>query len=129
MVNGENEQSEGHRGTTNGNDDGVLKEDGKLSRVAPAWLAESTPNEFTVGSFLCLGNFCFVVDSLNLGWCVKLTVVVQISAVILQEMLLKSDSSQGVKYLQTMVECLALLGKITAAGSIIRWILWTRILH
>ena len=52
-----------------------LLEDGKLSRVAPAWLAESTPNEFTVGSFLCLGNFCFVVDSLNLGWCVKLTVV------------------------------------------------------
>ncbi|KAG0614993.1 hypothetical protein M758_5G006700 [Ceratodon purpureus] len=82
LANGENEQSEAHRGTTNGNDDGLLKEDGKLSRVAPAWLAESTPNEFT-------------------------------------EMLLKSDSPQGVKYLQTMVECLALLGKITAAGSII----------
>lgn len=48
LANGENEQSEVHRGTTNGNDDGLPKEDGKLSRVAPAWLAESTPNEFTV---------------------------------------------------------------------------------
>lgn len=55
MANGEIEQSEAQRGTSNGNDDGLLKEDGKLSRVAPAWLAESTPNEFTVRSFLCLG--------------------------------------------------------------------------
>ncbi|XP_073395601.1 exocyst complex component SEC8 isoform X2 [Physcomitrium patens] len=84
-MNGENEQSEatnGNRGASNGNDDGISKDDGKLSRVAPVWLAESTPNEFT-------------------------------------EYLLKSDAPQGVKYLQTMVECLALLGKITAAGSII----------
>eukprot|EP00249_Psilotum_nudum_P022594 c28576_g1_i2 orf=370-3636(+) len=31
----------------------------------------------------------------------------------------KSDASLNVKYLQTMVECLALLGKIAAAGAII----------
>lgn len=37
-----------------------------------------------------------------------------------QEMLLKSDAPQGVKYLRTMVECLALLGKISSAGVIIR---------
>lgn len=50
-MNGENEQSEatnGNRGASNGNDDGISKDDGKLSRVAPVWLAESTPNEFTV---------------------------------------------------------------------------------
>lgn len=38
----------------------------------------------------------------------------------MQESLLKSDAPSGVKYLQTMVECLALLGKIPAGGSIIR---------
>lgn len=37
-----------------------------------------------------------------------------------QESILKSDAPPGVKYLQTMVECLALLGKIPAGGSIIR---------
>ncbi|KAG0618847.1 hypothetical protein M758_4G095100 [Ceratodon purpureus] len=35
------------------------------------------------------------------------------------ESILKSDAPSGVKYLQTMVECLALLGKIPAGGSII----------
>jgi len=55
LANGENEQSEAHRGTTNGNDDALPKEDGKLSRIAPVWLAESTPNEFTVRQFLYLG--------------------------------------------------------------------------
>jgi len=77
----ENEQGDAQRGSTNGNDD-ASKEDGKAPHVAPVWLAESTPNEFT-------------------------------------EMLLKSDAPQGVKYLRTMVECLALLGKISSAGVII----------
>jgi exocyst complex component 4 len=35
------------------------------------------------------------------------------------EMILKSEAPSGVKYLQTMVECLALLGKIAAGGSVI----------
>ncbi|CAM6126948.1 unnamed protein product [Calypogeia fissa] len=35
------------------------------------------------------------------------------------ELMTKSDASLSVKYLQTMVECLALLGKIAAAGAII----------
>lgn len=40
-----------------------------------------------------------------------------------QESILKSDAPSGVKYLQTMVECLALLGKVSAGGSIIRLII------
>ena len=43
----ENEQGDAQRGSTNGNDD-MSKEDGKAPHVAPVWLAESTPNEFTV---------------------------------------------------------------------------------
>lgn len=43
----ENEQGDTQRGSTHGNDD-VSKEDGKAPHVAPVWLAESTPNEFTV---------------------------------------------------------------------------------
>jgi hypothetical protein len=42
--------------------------------------------------------------------------------VFVQEMILKSEAPSGVKYLQTMVECLALLGKIAAAGSVIRFL-------
>jgi exocyst complex component 4 len=34
-----------------------------------------------------------------------------------QEALTRSDSHESVKYLQTLVECLALLGKLAAAGS------------
>lgn len=37
-------------------------------------------------------------------------------------MILKSEAPSGVKYLQTMVECLALLGKIAAGGSVIRFL-------
>lgn len=33
----------------------------------------------------------------------------------------KSEASRNVKYLQTLVECLALLGKVAAAGAIIRY--------
>lgn len=40
----------------------------------------------------------------------------------MQESILRSDAPSGVKYLQTMVECLALLGKVSAGGSIIRLI-------
>ena len=31
----------------------------------------------------------------------------------------KSDAPEHVKYLQTMVECLSMLGKVSAAGAII----------
>jgi len=36
-----------------------------------------------------------------------------------QETIRKSDAPLYVKYLQTMVECLCMLGKVSAAGAII----------
>lgn len=37
----------------------------------------------------------------------------------MQEAMRKSDAALHVKYLQTLVECLAMLGKVAAAGAII----------
>ena len=37
----------------------------------------------------------------------------------MQETIRKSDAPLYVKYLQTMVECLCMLGKVSAAGAII----------
>lgn len=39
-----------------------------------------------------------------------------------QEAMKKSDSPLHMKYLQTMVECLFRLGKVAAAGAIIRYV-------
>lgn len=38
---------------------------------------------------------------------------------LMQEAMRKSDAPLHVKYLQTMVECLCMLGKVAAAGAII----------
>jgi len=73
---------DGVKGSSNGNEDAVIKESKDAARALPLWLADATPNDFT-------------------------------------ESILKSDAPSGVKYLQTMVECLALLGKVSAGGSII----------
>lgn len=38
---------------------------------------------------------------------------------LMQEAVRKSDAPLHVKYLQTLVECLSMLGKVAAAGAII----------
>lgn len=58
-------------------------------------------------------------SSLNLDLLMKIPSCA-VDVMFMQELMTKSDASFSVKYLQTMVECLALLGKIAAAGAIIR---------
>ncbi|XP_027367422.1 exocyst complex component SEC8 isoform X2 [Abrus precatorius] len=64
----------------NGGD--VPKDSNTALRQMPAWLSNSTPDEFL-------------------------------------ETIRKSDAPLHVKYLQTMVECLCMLGKVAAAGAVI----------
>jgi hypothetical protein len=42
----------------------------------------------------------------------------------MQEIIQKSDAPLHVKYLQTMVECLCMLGKVAAAGAILWLVIW-----
>ncbi|KAI4332406.1 hypothetical protein L6164_017316 [Bauhinia variegata] len=80
-LNGES-ASNGHVGTLRVNVGDATKDAKAFLRQMPAWLSNSTPDEFL-------------------------------------ETIRKSDAPLHVKYLQTMVECLCMLGKIAAAGAMI----------
>ena len=54
---------------------------------------------------------------LNLNW--FFMPIRSIAWYLMQEAMRKSDAPVHVKYLQTLVECLSMLGKVSAAGAII----------
>lgn len=43
---------DGVKGSSNGNEDAVSKESKDAARALPLWLADATPNDFTVGDLL-----------------------------------------------------------------------------
>lgn len=43
---------DGVKGSSNGNEDAVIKESKDAARALPLWLADATPNDFTVGDWL-----------------------------------------------------------------------------
>ncbi len=43
---------DGVKGSSNGNEDAVSKESKDAARALPLWLADATPNDFTVGDWL-----------------------------------------------------------------------------
>lgn len=47
-----------------------------------------------------------------------------ILCIYMQETMRKTDAPIHVKYLQTMVECLCLLGKVAAAGAMIWYVMF-----
>ncbi|KAL5560571.1 hypothetical protein UlMin_036782 [Ulmus minor] len=72
--------------------EGYSKEVKIVPRQMPTWLLYSTPNEFLINISGLFFNY---------------------------ETMQKSDAPLHVKYLQTMVECLCMLGKVAAAGAMI----------
>jgi len=112
---------DGHIGSMRANGgNGNMKDIKIVSHQIPSWLSNSTPDEFIVWTLYLKTRLVlnlWWLFSFSLGWSAGFYIC-------MQEIIKKSDAPLHVKYLQTMVECLCMLGKVAAAGAILWLVIW-----